>query len=307
MTNRHLIAVEPHTTPAWVADTVREAGASISTASEAYGLVWGEFDSPAELSSVLARNPQIQWIHLLYSGIDPYLDVLEPSRHWTSGKSTLARPVAEHALALALAATHELTLSPVDGRDRQRHTTTQPLYGRNVLIVGAGAIAGRLIELLGPFECDIWVVRKRPEPVAAASRTLAASEIAIGLQWADVVVLTLALTPETDGMIGPTELGVMKPSASLVNVARGRHIDTDALLAALDRGELAFAALDVTDPEPLPVNHGLLKHPRCLVTPHIAATGIDVARNLGERVKHNVEAFIAGLDLAGAIDLQAHY
>jgi phosphoglycerate dehydrogenase-like enzyme len=94
----------------------------------------------------------------------------------------------------------------------------------------------------------------------------------------------------------------MRPDSWLVNVARGPHVDTDALVAALDGGEIAGAALDVTDPEPLPDGHPLWGHPRCIITPHTADTMEMVERLLAARIKDNVARFAAGQPLAGLVD-----
>ena len=105
---------------------------------------------------------------------------------------------------------------------------------------------------------------------ATATATLA--ELDALLPAADVVILALALTPETEGVIGARQLELMKPTAWLVNVARGGHVDTDALVAALAADAIGGAALDVTDPEPLPDGHPLWSSPHCLITPHVANT-----------------------------------
>src|SRR5690606_14814655 len=111
------------------------------------------------------------------------------------------------------------------------------------------------------------------------------------LVGADVVVLTLALTPETEGVIAAPELDAMEPHAWLVNVARGRHVVTDDLVAALAERRIGGAALDVTHPEPLPANHPLWSLPNCLITPHVGNTPEMGIPLLAERVRENVRRF----------------
>jgi len=127
------------------------------------------------------------------------------------------------------------------------------------------------------------------------------------LPGSDVVVLALALTPETEGLIGAPELAMMESRAVLVNVARGRHVITDDLLDALRDERLGAAGLDVTDPEPLPGDHPLWALPNCIITPHVGNTP-DMARPLlARRVTENVRRFAAGQALIGPIDPELGY
>ncbi len=122
-----------------------------------------------------------------------------------------------------------------------------------------------------------------------------------------MVFLALALTPETTGIIGAPELALMDETAWLVNVARGGHVDTDALVAALTAGSIAGAALDVTDPEPLPDGHPLWDLENCIITPHTADTIDMVIPLLAERIRTNVGRFAAGEELVGLVDPDAGY
>ena len=124
---------------------------------------------------------------------------------------------------------------------------------------------------------------------------------------ADVVVLALALTPESRGIVDATFLEAMRPHAWLVNVARGAHVVTDDLVAALQNGTIAGAALDVTDPEPLPIGHPLWAQPNCLITPHIANTPEMGLPLIAERVRANVARFGRDETLLGLVDVAAGY
>src|SRR6185437_12643493 len=153
------------------------------------------------------------------------------------------------------------------------------LLDARVTIVGAGGIAQHLIALLRPFRAHITVVRRRSGDVDGVHRTIAVdgspelrAAVVEAVRDADVVVLACALTPETRHLIAREQLAAMKNTAWLVNVARGGLVDTDALLDALDRSHIGGAALDVTEPEPLPPQHRLFTHPRALITPHVANT-----------------------------------
>lgn len=142
----------------------------------------------------------------------------------------------------------------------------EELHGQRVLIVGYGSIGKAIEERLLPFGVAIdRVARRAREGVAGVDN------LPDLLPQADVVVLAVPQTSKTAGMMGAEQIAAMKPGALLVNAARGPVVDTDALLAALEAGHIR-AALDVTDPEPLPEGHPLWKAPNLLLTPHVAGS-----------------------------------
>ena len=145
-------------------------------------------------------------------------------------------------------------------------------------------------------------MRQHPDPVPGAARTVGQADLGAALAGAQVVFLALALTPSTEHIIGPAELAAMRPDAWLVNVARGGHVDTDALVAALTAGAIGGAALDVTEPEPLPDGHPLWQLEHCIITPHTADTTEMIVPLLGRRIRDNVARFAAGEPLLGLVD-----
>ena len=136
---------------------------------------------------------------------------------------------------------------------------------------------------------------------------LEADRYAHALPGADLVVVALALTPETEGIIAAGELGLMERHAWLVNVARGRHVVTDDLVAALREGKIGGAGLDVTEPEPLPSGHPLWSLPNCLITPHVGNTPEMAVPLLAARIVTNVRRFASGEELIGPVDVDAGY
>lgn len=150
------------------------------------------------------------------------------------------------------------------------HVLIEELHAQRVLIVGYGSIGEAIEERLKPFGVEIVRVARRARPNVAAP-VHAITELPALLPSADVVVLIVPSTPETTGMIGARQLGAMKQGALLVNAARGPVVDTDALVAALSSGRIR-AAVDVTDPEPLPEDHPLWEAPNLFLTPHVAAS-----------------------------------
>jgi len=136
---------------------------------------------------------------------------------------------------------------------------------------------------------------------------LESDRFADALPGADLVVLALALTEETDGLIGLGELELMEQHAWLVNVARGRHVVTDDLVEALRVGIIGGAGLDVTDPEPLPPEHPLWSMDNCIITPHVGNTPEMAKPLLSERISANVRRFARGEELLGLVDPHAGY
>ena len=151
------------------------------------------------------------------------------------------------------------------------------------------------------------VVRQHPEPLAGAARVVGADRLDDVLPGADVLFLALALTPETTGLIDGRRLRLLPEHAWVVNVARGGHIVTDELVAVLAEGRIGGAALDVTDPEPLPSGHPLWTEPRCIITPHTANTVEMAEPLLRARVAENVRRWIEAEPLLGLVDPAAGY
>jgi phosphoglycerate dehydrogenase-like enzyme len=176
-----------------------------------------------------------------------------------------------------------------------------------VTVVGGGGIAAALVDLLAPWNCDVTVVRRSSTPLPAARRTVGPKQLREVCKDSDVLVLALALTPQTTGMVDAELLAGLPSHAWLVNIARGAHVRTDDLTDALISRRIAGAILDVTDPEPLPVGHPLWDLPNCLITPHAACPGEIARPYLLERVAENVGRFSTGRPLLGVVDPIAGY
>jgi phosphoglycerate dehydrogenase-like enzyme len=296
------IAVEPG--PAdWAAEAIRTGGGeAVALDHDPVGLVWTGGIVPEDLRGVLAAHPEIVWVQLPLAGVEALAEagVIDRQRQWTSAKGAYAEPVAEHALALLLAGLRQL---PMRARARSwGEPAAATLFDQPVTIVGAGGLATELLRLLEPFRSPVTIVRHQPEPLPGAARTVGTDRLAEALAGARAVVLMLALTPRTRKLIGRAELAAMERDAWLVNVARGAVVDTEALVDALRTGQIGGAALDVTDPEPLPDGHPLWDLPNCLITPHTADTEEMRRELLGRRIAQNVRRLAAGQELAGLVD-----
>ena len=301
---RPAITTAPATT-AWIDAAVVAGGGDVVAPDQAEAVVWTHPDDPEGLAALLEAHPRIGWVQLPWAGIEPYQPILDAGHVWTCAKGVYADPVAEHALALLLAGFRNLhryaaaeTWTAQAGRN---------LLGARVTIFGGGGIGEVLVDLLAPFRCEITVVRRRAAAMAGVARVLGPTDTIEALRGADAVVLALPLLADTVGLIGPAELEAMEPHAWLINVARGAHVQTDALVAALAAGSIGGAGLDVTDPEPLPDGHPLWALPNVIITPHTGNTKAMARPLLSARITDNVRRYAAGQPFVGLVDVELGY
>lgn len=300
------VAVAPAGARGWLVDAVRVGGGVVVDAAEAEALVWAVPGDAEGLDAALRANPGIRWVQLPWAGVERQVGVVRAhaDRAWTCAKGVYARPVAELALTLLLAGRRGL------GTYARATMWEGPigdnLHGARVVVAGGGGITESLLSLLAPFECDTTVVRRRPDPVPGAARTVAPERLDEVLAGADALVLALALTPDTEGLVDGRRLDLLADGAWLVNVARGRHVVTDDLVGALATGRIG-AGLDVTEPEPLPAGHPLWTMPNVLLTPHVGNTPAMAVPLLSERVTENLRRWQDGRPLLGTVDPAAGY
>jgi len=298
-------AVLPAGTRDELREAVTEGGGELVGIDEADALIWAAHDRPDELRRILDEHPDIKWVQLPFAGVEPFVDVIDDVRQWTCGKGVYAEPVAEHVLALMLGGLRGI------GRYARATEWSEPvgknLLGAHVCILGGGSITRSLVRLLLPFGAYLTVVRNRAEPIPGVAEVFGLDELHHALSEADVVVLALALTPATEHILDAAAIDVMREDAWIVNVARGRHIDTDALMSALREGRLGGAALDVTDPEPLPADHPLWSMDNVIITPHVGNTPEMGMKLLWARVRENVERFVRDDELLGPVHVDLGY
>ncbi|MCZ4510511.1 hydroxyacid dehydrogenase [Streptomyces sp. ActVer] len=224
----------------------------------------------------------------------------------SSAAGANALPVAEYTLAMILLAGKDLFAQ----RDRLRAQRVFPYgaimpgignFGRRVGVVGASRIGRRLIELLRPFDLRVTLADPYVDATEAAALGVPLLPLDDLLATSDIVTVHAPQTPETHHLIGRRELALMREGSVLVNTARGALLDHDALVEELRANRLS-AILDVTDPEPLPVDSPLFDLPNAFITPHLAGSqGNEVAR-LGLAVTEEAERLLSGRELAHAID-----
>jgi phosphoglycerate dehydrogenase-like enzyme len=256
----------------------------------------------------LGAAPNLRWLNTVAAGVESFpMDLLRARGvTLTNGAGINSITIAEYAVMgmLTIAKGYR---EVVHAQERHEWLQDAPgkaeLYGSKALILGAGGIGRRVAELLQPFDVDVTMVRRTPSP-----DTLAPDEWRGRLGEFDWVIVAVASTPDTAGMIGAAEFAAMKPGASILNFARGFVIDTEALLATLREGRLGAAFLDVTDPEPLPADHPLWDFDNVHVTMHLSGRSQTLLIQRGaERFLGNLDRWRRGERLEHAVDLALGY
>ncbi|MGE7390028.1 2-hydroxyacid dehydrogenase [Streptomyces sp. NPDC004126] len=252
----------------------------------------------------LARMPALRVVQTLTAGIDhvlPGLGDLRPGVRLCNARGVHEASTAELALTLVLASLRGIP-GMVRGQDREewRGGFYDALADRSVLIVGYGAIGAAVEDRLVPFECGPVTRVARSARTAPHGPVHALADLPGLLPAADVVVLTTPLTEDTRGLVDAAFLGRMKDGALLVNVSRGPVVDTAALLAELESGRLR-AALDVTEPEPLPAGHALWHAPNLLITPHVGGSSSAFEPRAKRLLARQLTRFAAGEEVHNTV------
>jgi len=233
--------------------------------------------------------PSLVTVQVLTAGYEHVLPYLPEQVQLANARGVHDASTAELAVALILASQRELDQ---DARAMPTGSwltgATRSLADSTVLIVGAGSIGGALARRLTGFECEVVKVASR-----ARDGVHGIAELPALLPTADVVVLLVPLTPQTTGLLGATEFARCKPGALIVNVARGKVVDTDALVDACRAGQVR-AALDVTHPEPLPPDHPLWTTPGVLISPHRGGASAAFLPRAHRLVAEQVARIVAG-------------
>jgi len=254
---------------------------------------------------LLDAAPSLRIISQMSAGVDN-IDVTACLRRGVVVGHTpdvLTETVADTAFALMGAAVRRLP----EGERRVRSGEWGPwdpwdflggdLHRSRLGIIGMGRIGQAISRRAVGFEMRV-VYNSRSEKDIPNTRLVGLDEL---LETSDIVVVAAPLSPETVGMIGTRELGMMRPDAFLVNIARGALVDTAALVAALEGRSIGGAALDVTDPEPLPTDHPLLSFENCLVVPHIGSASIRARTAMAQLAVDNLLAALRGDPLPAAL------
>jgi len=225
---------------------------------------------------------------------------------FTNSSSVFCDPCAQHVMAMILALGRQLLPSFRDQlTDQSWHYTerryhSRLLTGQTILLLGFGAIARRLVELLQPFGCKIYALRRQARSELGV-HIIGTEDLTRVLPLADHVVNLMPENDATRGWVNARRLACLRPSARFYNVGRGTTVDQPALLEALRTGKLGVAYLDVTDPEPLPPDHPLWSAPNCYITPHTAGGRSDQDQAIVEHFLRNLTAFESGAALVDRV------
>lgn len=308
------VSMEPFQTEMFTEAVVAGGGSLQPLDDTTRGLLWVSPSGADQLQKILQDHPGIEWVQLPWAGVDAFAEVLanlaarEVAKRpvVTSAKGAYSEPVAEHALALVLGTMREL---PRKAREAhwQEERTGISLFGRHIVLLGAGGVARAFLKVVAPFRPRVTVVRRSAGEVPGANRTVLPEELHQVLPDADAVVVAAAATTETAHVIGKRELELMPSRAVVVNIARGSLVDADAVLEAVASGGIFGAGLDVMDPEPFPNDHPIWQEPRIVITSHSADTPAMTAPLLARRISTNVASYLSGGALIGVVDVEAGY
>ena len=249
-------------------------------------------------SEPLGRMPNLRVVQALTAGDEHLVDQVPPGTTLANARGLHDSSTAELALALLLAAQRELPRwVRAQEEHHWEHEHTRSLAGSRVLIVGYGSIGAALDRRLVASEAEVVRVARTARPTDDVH---AVADLDALLPAADAVVLVTPLTEQTRGLFDARRLALLPDGALVVNVGRGPVLDTGALLAETSSGRLR-AALDVTDPEPLPADHPLWDSPGVLITPHVAGGAAAFYPAAARFVAAQVRRFAAGEPLENVV------
>jgi phosphoglycerate dehydrogenase-like enzyme len=267
------------------------------TGDAARAQVWVPAGGSGIPDGFLDGLPDLQLVQLMSAGAEKFAGRLPQRVVLCNARGAHTPATAEWAVAAALAAQRGIPhFTREQDAGRWSFGTEHSMVGAKVLVVGAGDIGQLIGRMLAGFDVDLTYVAR-----TARDGVRATADLPELLPAADVVVLIVPVTDETVGMVDADFLAAMKDGALLVNAARGVVVDTDALLAELTAGRLR-AALDVTEPEPLPEGHPLWSAPGLLLTPHVAGAVPDTNARAAAAVADQLQRVLAGQPLVNVVD-----
>lgn len=287
-----------HDLPDAIEIEVADDPAALPSDPESVGFLVPTFLNQPQMHHVVPRMRSLEVLQLPSAGSDGWTHLPPPATVICDARGLHSAATAEWVLAAVLAQLRELPFfqsaqlagawTPKPGLD---------LSGKRVLLIGAGSVGAAVARRLAPFEVELTVVARAARP---ADGIRAVAELPGLLPYADVVILAVPLTGATRHLAGRELLAALPDGALVVNASRGPVVDTAALLAELERGRLR-AALDVTDPEPLPAGHPLWSQPGVLITPHAGAVTDRLTERVYRLVRRQVGRWIAGEPLSNQV------
>jgi D-2-hydroxyacid dehydrogenase (NADP+) len=261
--------------------------------------------SPPMADHVVAEAPKLKWIQALGTGVDNIVDLPSLGKEVvvTNVRGIHGAPVSEATIAAMLSLARDLPRSArAQDKSAWERWPSQLLAGKTVGILGVGLIAEYLAPICKAFGMTVVGLSGTPRPAPGFDRVVARDDLLKVAPEFDYLVALAPLTPETRGIIGEKVLAAMKPSAYLVNVARGGVVDETALIKALESGQIAGAALDVFSEEPLPASSPIWKTKNLTVFPHLGGYSQGYEDRAMPTIAGNMQKFLAN-DLKSMINV----
>lgn len=257
---------------------------------------------------VWPRARDLEWIHVAAAGVDTLMfeELAASDIVVTNARGVFDRPIAEFVLAAILAVAKDVHRShDLQAARTWQHRETKTVAGSTALVVGTGSIGREIARLLRAVGIDVRGAGRTARTSDPDFGTVVASaELADHVGWADHVVVIAPLTDATRNLLDERVLAAMKPSAHVVNVARGPIVDESALVAALDAGIIAAATLDVFQTEPLPDDHPLWTTPGVVITPHMSGDAEGWTETMARQFVDNALRWLDGKPLENVVDKQ---
>ncbi|MGX9216365.1 D-2-hydroxyacid dehydrogenase [Mycobacteroides abscessus subsp. abscessus] len=252
-----------------------------------------DFRSSA-LRETWSAADSLRWVQIASTGVDPVLfdEFVASDVVLTNSRGIFERPIAEYVLAQILAFAKDIRRSTrAQAALSWRHFESESIEGTPVGVLGTGPIGQAISTLLGAVGMRVTVLGRAES-----------ADLSSHVGEFEYLVLAAPLTPQTRGIVNARVLSAMRPTARLINVGRGELVGTWDLVSALNRGGIAGAALDVTDPEPLPVGHPLWRTPNTHITPHNSGDVRGWSDRLQDQFVVNFERYLRGEELLNIVD-----
>lgn len=263
----------------------------------------------------VAAAERLRWVQTFGAGVEWLLTPSLRRREdllVTNARGIHAQPIAEHVFGLVLMFARQLHRAARNQAARswesaalQAGVTT--LSGATLGIVGLGAIGRKIAAIAGAFGMRVIALKRTAASAPGVERVFGPGQLVPFLKEAEYIVNTLPLTHQTRGYFGTQEFQAMRSDAVFINIGRGATVQTEALVQALHIGGIAGAALDVTDPEPLPADHPLWAMDNVILTPHYAGAHPGYVQRASAIFLENLARFVAGNELANVVDKHAGY
>jgi len=271
---------------------------------------WFDMYDKAKMAEIISAATSLKWLNSIYAGVEhfPLEQLKAQGTILTNGAGLNSAPIAEFAVMMMLSAAKRSDLI-VDSQRQHNWLSTPPgtteIDDSKVLIIGYGGIGQQIAKKLSGFDVEVTAVRRTP---TGEPNVIGLDDWRDRLGEFDWVFVSAPATSDTKHLLGADEFAAMKDSAWLINVARGTLVDQDALLTALNDKTIGGAALDVTDPEPLPADHPLWDAPNCLITMHLSGTAQSrMFQRAATRFVENLKRYRKGDEMIAVADFDRGY